>query len=877
MASGRLTDHLRRMKAAYAVLIIALIPTSVVSYRLHASRHAREQARFDRIVGESRDKLERGFDRCLDQLHLMRALFAAHPDLTLDQWKAFLGELNVHPADLGIRSIGYVEKVTPATEQEFLKRRQADTRIAFNIAPKDPKGERAVYYPAVYVSHFDSTAEIIFGLDHGTRPERLEVINRAIDLNQPQATDQVRFMASDGMHTNSGIFVYLPVYKPGRSIGDAAQRRDAVQGLVYVTLVPDHLLTMLFQSPYRPEIDIEVFDGAEPDPAKLLYDDDKILRARNPLVRSRFAEEMSIPVLNHEWTLFFSTTPEFDAGLPRSLDWLALCGGLLVSLFLFAIACVQANARGRAEQDAAKLQKSEAALAAEKERLAVTLDAITDGVITTDAAGLVLSINQAAEDFTGCPENECFGKPLTEVFRLVHEQTRERQISSLERILQSGVGSDMENYGLLIARDGTERIITDSAALIRDQVGRTVGAVLVFRDITEKRKTEAETLKESKLESVGLLAGGIAHDFNNILTGIIGNISLARMSAHSTEKMLERLDGVEKAANRARDLTQQLLTFAKGGSPIRKWSQLPDLVRDVCQFALHGSNIQSEYSLPTDAWPVELDEGQFRQALNQVVIKAMQSMPDGGSIEVKLENVELTEGFLPPLKAGRYVKLSIRDHGPGIKPEHLPRIFEPYFSIKNVSGLGLATAYSIIRRHEGLIRVESTVGLGTVFQVYLPASQQAPPAATPSNQKQFLGHGRVLVMDDEPSVLEVAGAMLQMCGYEVETAREGGEAIERFLAAKKAGQPFDAVIMDLTIPNGMGGREAVRRLRELAPEARAIVSSGYSFDPVLANHRQYGFKAIITKPYRIEELSRVLREVLAGTKVEGKPEKGGSN
>ncbi len=469
-----------------------------------------------------------------------------------------------------------------------------------------------------------------------------------------------------------------------------------------------------------------------------------------------------------------------------------------------------------------------------------------------------------AEQLTGWPQAEAVGKPLAKLFSVIHENTREPFPNPVETVMRTGADSGLEIPALLIARDGKERAIAHTAAPIRNRQGGIIGVVVVFRDITERQKSEAELLKESKLESVGLLAGGIAHDFNNILQGILGNLSLARMNAHSTEKMLERLTGVEKSAMRARDLTQQLVMFARGGAPIRRQVQLASVVKDATLFALTGSNVHCEFSLLADLCPVEVDEGQFRQVINNIVINATQAMPDGGKIEVRAENVEFTGGFLPPLKAGKFVKISIRDHGAGIRPEHLPRIFDPYFTTRTgARGLGLASAHSVIRKHDGQITVDTQLGRGSTFQIYLPASLKAVQSpVSDTEQKRFFGQGRVLVMDDEADILALAGEMLKSMGYEVEVANDGAQAIERYLSAKQAGGPFAAVIMDLTVPEGMGGKECVRRLKELDPHIKAIVSSGYSYDPVMANFREFGFSGVIPKPYVIEELGRVLKEVI---------------
>jgi PAS domain S-box-containing protein len=546
------------------------------------------------------------------------------------------------------------------------------------------------------------------------------------------------------------------------------------------------------------------------------------------------------------------------------LQWLTLFGGLTISTLLFGITWVQVNNRLLAEHDAVELQRSEAALAAEKELLDVTLNSIADGVITTDTSGKIISINKAVESLTGWLQNGAEGKNLSEVFHLIHDHTHEPCSSPVEKVLQTRTPIEMETHTLLVARDGTRRAIAASAAPIRDNAGNLVGAVLVFRDVTEKQKAEAQMLTESKLQSVGLLAGGIAHDFNNMLTAIIGNLALARMPESSREEISQMLADAEKAALGAKDLTQQLLTFAKGGAPIRKPTLLHELIREACPFALRGSNVQCDYSLASDAWPVEADKGQIRQILNNLVINARQAMPQGGKMEVRMENTDLSANSMPPLPAGKYVKISIKDHGPGIHSEHLPRIFDPYFTTKKAgTGLGLATVYSVIRKHDGQIKVVSEPGKGTTFELYLPASQKPVlPVPTEPKPENFSGRGRVLVVDDEAPIRKFLSIMLQKFGYEAETANDGGEAIERYTTAKSGGTPFDAVIMDLTIPNGMGGCEATRRLRELDPKVKAIASSGYSFDPVMANYRDYGFCGVIPKPYRPEDLNRILKEVI---------------
>ncbi len=319
----------------------------------------------------------------------------------------------------------------------------------------------------------------------------------------------------------------------------------------------------------------------------------------------------------------------------------------------------------------------------------------------------------------------------------------------------------------------------------------------------------------------------------------------------------------ERASVKAKDLTQQLLTFSKGGAPVKKTTALTGLLRDSASFSLRGSNVRCKLSIPDDLWHVEVDEGQINQVINNLIINADQAMPEGGTIRVMAENITLSDQYVLPLKSGNYIKISIEDQGVGIPKEHLSKIFAPYFSTKNEgSGLGLAISFSIIKNHDGYISVASQLGIGTTFYIYLPASQKEILIIQDDEESPIVGKGRVLIMDDEDSVRDVAGEMLKSIGYEVEFARDGDEAIELYKKAKELGQPFDAVILDLTVPGGMGGKEAVRKLIELDPKVKAVVSSGYSTDPVMADFRQYGFKSIVAKPYMVKELREKKKKVI---------------
>ncbi|MBI5847730.1 MAG: PAS domain S-box protein [Nitrospirae bacterium] len=513
------------------------------------------------------------------------------------------------------------------------------------------------------------------------------------------------------------------------------------------------------------------------------------------------------------------------------------------------------------------IKEREERIAEEKERLAVTLRSIGDAVIVTDVSGMITMINRVAEQHTGWAAEDAAGKPLSEVFHIINEKTRERCSNPVAKVLETGLIQGLANHTALIRKDNSEIIIEDSAAPIRDRSSQVMGVVLVFRDMTERKRTEEELLKTEKLQSIGLLAGGLAHDFNNLLTSIVGNVSMAKMFIHDRNKVLERLTDAETATRRATDLTYQLLTFAKGSAPIKKISSIVDIIKESAGFTLSGTNVAAAFVIPETPWTVDIDMGQMSQVFNNLIINAVHAMPDGGKIEFTVANTALSENEIPALHEGAYVKISLADTGTGIAREHLSRIFDPYFTTKQKgSGLGLASAYSIVKNHDGYLSVESILGKGTTFHLYLRASQgmTGTIAGSPEEKNIAKGSGRILVMDDEKLIRDIAGEMLRSLGYEVELAKDGSEAIELYQRAFEAHTPFDIVIMDLTIPGGMGGKEAIQKLRSIDPNIRAIVSSGYSNDPIMAEHEKYGFRGVIIKPYNLGVFSKSVREVMKG-------------
>ncbi len=392
--------------------------------------------------------------------------------------------------------------------------------------------------------------------------------------------------------------------------------------------------------------------------------------------------------------------------------------------------------------------------------------------------------------------------------------------------------------------------------------------VVVSRDISNRKRMEEEILKASKLESIGVLAGGIAHDFNNILTVILGNISFAKSFFETeAEEPAQVLSEAEKACARAQRLTNQLLTFSKGGTPVIQTTSIAHFLRETVDFTLHGSSVRCDYHLDDDLWLVDIDEGQVRQVFHNLIINAMQAMPEGGLLEIHGRNWHEDSDNGLPLKEGDFVKITLRDHGCGIPAANMTKIFDPYFTTKeNGTGLGLATAYSIIKNHNGLLTVDSEVGLGTQFHVFLPTGTRTrEPAAAPVRVGIPIKPSmKILLMDDEDTIRRSVGRMLNRLGYRVELAEDGDRALQLFRQAREADEPYDIVLLDLTIRGGMGGKETMENLLSIDPEVKAVVSSGYSHDPIMADFRKYGFSGVIAKPYRFDSLGEVLNEVAAG-------------
>jgi len=524
--------------------------------------------------------------------------------------------------------------------------------------------------------------------------------------------------------------------------------------------------------------------------------------------------------------------------------------------------------------DAIAVAKAKKALMESEEKFRSIVELSVDGISLVDEKCRLIEWNRGNEVITGLKREDVLGQPIYDIqHRLVvsekrDDKTYEMLKSSMESIMASGQSPYLNRFidKVLERSDGTRRTVEMISFPIKSEKGFMICAIT--RDNTDKRLLQNELARAERLESIGVLAGGIAHDFNNILTAILGNISLARMDTVPGDEINARLAEAEKASERAQDLTRQLLTFSKGGSPIKKTICLREIIKESAGFALRGSQVKAKLNLPDELSPVCVDAGQISQVLNNLIINANQAMPDGGIIEITAENISITKENQVSIKDGKYLKITIHDEGTGIPADYLKRIFDPYFTTKQKgSGLGLATSYSIVKNHDGHIDVESRQGEGTSFYIYLPISNQPIEESSIDDERTFVDAGKILIMDDEVSIRMVTGVALTRLGYKTEFAADGAEAVEKYRQAIIDKQPFDLILMDLTIPGGISGKEAFDKIREIDANARVIVSSGYSNNPIMAEYEKYGFRGVIVKPYKAGDLGRTVYRVLHEEKV----------
>ncbi|MCB9078865.1 MAG: PAS domain S-box protein [Anaerolineaceae bacterium] len=486
-----------------------------------------------------------------------------------------------------------------------------------------------------------------------------------------------------------------------------------------------------------------------------------------------------------------------------------------------------------------------------EEKYRALVNGMRDTVWVINFDGKFIDINSAAAEILGYSREELLTMGPVDIDAALDEAT-------IKQLIKEMPSDEIQIFETIhTTKDGRQIPVEIQSCLIKYQGERMI--LSIARDLTDRKQAEEERLKLRKLESVGMLAGGIAHDFNNLLTAIFGNIQMGKILLSPDHKSFAFLEMAGRSMESATNLTKQLLTFARGGDPIKETLSIGEALTEMAQFSLRGSNVKLHANIAPDLWPVEADKGQLNQVISNLVINAQQAMPDGGIITLSAANVQLSPH--------RYVQITVQDEGVGIAPQYFDRIFDPYFTTKQKgSGLGLAITHSIISKHNGAITVTSQLNQGAIFTIRLPAAEAVDKTLSGNSAGEIdsepISAGHILVLDDEAVIRELLGAMLEMMGHTIAYAIDGQEAIERFREAYQNGLAYDVVIVDLTIPGGMGGQAAAQEMLKINPQAKIIVSSGYTTDPVMANYEVYGFKGVVAKPYRFTDLQRVIRQVL---------------
>lgn len=616
------------------------------------------------------------------------------------------------------------------------------------------------------------------------------------------------------------------------------------RNLNYVTA--NHTFCDLVKIPYNQihgKTDYDIFpeDLAE----KYIADDKKVIESGEPL----FVEEETSD-MNKDGQRFIVAT--------RKHPWLDN-NGQIIGIYALGF-------------DISELKQTEDALRESEEKFKALFDQMPCGCAIYSVIGngdnfIFKNFNKASEKIENLKKENLIGKLVTDIFPGVK---RFGKFKIFQDVWKSGEmqyfpTACYKNYYDDDSDPGTWR----ESWIFKLSNGDIVS---LYNDVSERKYAEIQNEKlktqlaqSQKMEAIGTLAGGIAHDFNNMLGVITGNISYALSSLTKDNELYEVLADVQESSKQAQSLTNQLLTFSKGGAPIKKPSNINKIIRDAAIFSIRGAQSKCDFKLSENLWPSEVDEGQINQVINNLVINANQAMPNGGAIVISTENVGIETESGIPLPAGKYIKIGIEDQGVGISKNHLSNIFEPYFTTKQKgSGLGLATTYSIVKRHDGHITVYSEIEKGTVFNIYLPASLNDYRESKDQKETIHKGQGKILVMDDQEPILKMLGRMLHRMGYETVFATDGSQAVEIYNNAQTSEKSIDAVILDLTVPGGMGGLKTIIELLKIDPHVKAVVSSGYSNDPIMSNYEDYGFCGIVPKPYTKAQLAEVLNKVFDG-------------
>ncbi len=780
------------------------------------------------------------------------ALFNASDSVSREEWRIFANSQKLGKQLPGVQALGFVPLISRSELPDHIQGMRKDGFPEYTVWPA---GDRDFYVPVIYIEPFSGRNLQAIGYDAFSEPVRRDAMERARDTGAAALSGKIILVQEAGGNAQAGSVMVVPVYRTGTQSDTLEQRRAAIYGWVSSPCRMADLIegTLNVAKLKADRIHLELFDGNNQVRQNQLY---ACCPAQCKSLRpcGRFTRTIPIDFNGHNWTLRMTVVNRGLFAAQYSELWLTLCGGTIISIILFALICTLQNTRIRAQRMAQDLTLD---LQQSVERYQSLLQTAMDGFWLLDMQGHILECNETYRQMSGYSLQELLTLRITDLDGC---ESPAETAAHIVKITAQGEDRFVTRHR---RKDGTLYDVEISAQYRPVEGGRMVAFI---RDITERKKTEAELQKIQKLQSVGVLAGGIAHDFNNILMGLFGNISLAKNDIPPDHASFKPLEDAEKSMNRAIRLTKQLLTFSKGGEPIIESVDLGSVIEEVAQFDLSGSDVRLFHEQAPDLWRARVDKGQIQQVISNLTTNARQAMPNGGHLHIRLENETIKDSAMNGLCPGKYIRVTVQDEGGGISPAIIDRIFDPYFTTKQSGcGLGLATTHSIVVKHGGHIAVVSQLGKGTTFTLYLPASDVLDPVADkPADTSRGVvsPSTRILVMDDEEYIRMIVPRWVKELGCTTLAAADGCEAVKLYQQAMERGAPFDVLILDITIPGGMGGYEVLKEILAINPDAKAIVSSGYADSPMMSKYSFYGFMGVLPKPYTQSQLHEVLAQVL---------------
>ena len=827
-----------------AVLLVASVFLQSLRTRIDRAERDALEHRFRAEAGRVVTKVHERMDAYDEILRGVAGLLAASSAVTRSEFGAYMSHLELGSAYRGIQGVGLALVLPPAGVADHEARVRAEGFPAYAVHPESDAPLRT---SIVYLEPFEGRNLRAFGYDMFSEPVRRAAMERARDSGLPATSRPVRLVQETNQDVQPGVLTYLALYRGGVRPSTMEKRREWLVGWAYSPLRTRDLLEGILHGealPFR----LRVLDGSAPDGGTVLHDSQP--EAAGPV---EFTFDAPLDVNGAPWVLRFTAGEAFvAAGRQRApaLD-VALLGAMALLLAGVTAAAVAGwRARSQALDEMAGRGEAEAGFREIAERSQAGILIVRDGE--------VVYANPAAAEAAGRPPVGLLGPFPSIVEAVVHPEDRAR-VTALRPSPETPGRIESRLRCRVRRPEGELRSVEVTERATRFEGEPAL--LLTLYDVTDRERIDEELARTQRLESLALLAGGMAHDFNNLLTSVFGHAEAARHGLPPEASARHELDVVVSALDRARDLTRQLLTFATGGAPRHQVVPVAKMLEEAVRIGLGGSSLRARVEVEPGTPPVDVDEGQMNQVLSNLLVNARQAIAGAGQVVLRARPRAARSGEFPGVEPGPCVEITVRDDGPGIPPETLPRVFDPFFTTRpGGTGLGLATCHSIVRRHGGHVSIASRLGEGTTVTVILPAAKgpaaaEAPPAA---GVAAGVGRLRVLLLDDERLVARAGEKLLARGGHEVEVVATGEAAVAAWRRAREEGRPFDVGLFDLTVVGGLGGGEAIRRIREFDPHARAIACSGYFDDDVMASPGAFGFAGALPKPYLVADLDAAL-------------------